>query len=98
MDTVPSGNDIKLGAQDAVSYFLNLLGPIPNARRCAVEKMLANLIYDNPPIGPNEGPCNHGYDNKHWCARCSGKVDESFMPIESAPNNSLNQTATPAAS
>lgn len=86
MDTVPSSNDIKLSARDAVNYLANQFGPIPDERRSGAEKMLANLIYDYPPLGPDEGPCNHGYENKHWCARCGGKVDEKFMPVETAPN------------
>lgn len=84
MNTLPSSNDIKLTAHDAVQYLIKQFGPIPSERVKEAEEMLAGLVYENPPDGPDEGSCNHGYENKHWCARCQGKIDESFQPIVGA--------------
>ena len=86
MDRVPSSNDIKLAAKDVVNHMEVTFGTLPDERRGEVEKMLENLVYDNPPLGPDWGPCNHGYENKYWCARCVGTIDEALMPVKNAPN------------
>jgi hypothetical protein len=81
---LPSSNDIKLSARDVLKHFVERFGPIPDEGVEFSEKILAQLVYENPPTGPEEGPCNHGYENKYWCARCQGKLDENFRPIEGA--------------
>jgi hypothetical protein len=78
---LPSSDDIKLSARDAVKHLIHIFGPLPAENIPAAEKLLANFLYENPPTGPDQGPCNHGYDNKYWCARCQGKIGEDFQSI-----------------
>lgn len=78
----PSKNDVKLASRDAIKFLMGLFGPLSDEKIEIGEKMFVDLFYQNPPpVGLEEGPCNHDYENKHWCPRCNGGVDEQFRPI-----------------
>jgi len=82
-----SENDTVLAIEDATRCMQTIFGPVPREAQEKIAEMFLELLNQQPPVlsPEDQGPCVHGYENKYWCARCQGKINEDFEFIDQQP-------------